>query len=323
VRENAITDMANLDAVPAHLKGVTCYFCHNAVSVGPEHYNGMVTLANDNVMRGGISNPIEPTTHKVAFSPLHAGTTPESSDLCGTCHDIVTPLGVHLERTFKEYTDSIFAAGGVSPSSCNSCHMNILPGGNQQAALQTGRPGQITLARGFHEHLWPAVDVALTDWPHADAMRSAINACQLPDSLSYVTLTRDPGPLGQFTVALETKAGHNFPSGATQDRRLWVELIAYDENKQELYRIGHIEDQAVEEATKQQHPCMFREYLEDQNGNETHDFWEAFAPDGLPEGKQMPVAPKGSSALVTHTAECAGLRPPLMFASMAPAFVDI
>jgi hypothetical protein len=80
------------------------------------------------------------------------------------------------------------------------------------------------LARDFHEHLWPAVDVALTAWPHADAMRSAVGSCNLPKAMSaYITLNRDGGPRGELTVELEADTGHMFPSGAAQDRRLWLE----------------------------------------------------------------------------------------------------
>ena len=64
VKDNMITDFANPNALPTEYKGVTCYFCHNAIGVGDKHVNGMVNLANDNVMRAAVKNPVEPTTHK-------------------------------------------------------------------------------------------------------------------------------------------------------------------------------------------------------------------------------------------------------------------
>jgi hypothetical protein len=323
VREGAITNNANLDDVPGHLKGVTCYFCHNAVGVGPSHNNGMVNIANDNVMRGAIRNAIEPSTHKVAYSKFHDPRTDESSDLCGTCHDILTPKNVALERTYLEYKSSNVGATdlGVSHQSCQDCHMARADGGKRPIAEMTGRPGELVNARDFHPHLWPAVDVALTDWPHADAMRSAVGSCELPGAISYITLERDPGPLGEITVNMETQAGHNFPSGATQDRRLWLELVAYDASNTELFRIGQIGDQDVEEPHDAPHPCMFREYLLDDNGKETHDFWEAASIDD--RSRQMPVAPRGGTNLPgSHSASC-NVRPPLAQAAATPAFIDV
>src|SRR5688500_14468726 len=39
VREGATQDGLNLETLPKHLKGVTCYFCHNIQSVDDDHNN--------------------------------------------------------------------------------------------------------------------------------------------------------------------------------------------------------------------------------------------------------------------------------------------
>jgi hypothetical protein len=325
VQTGALSDFSAVESLPTHMKGVTCYFCHNAIGVGDKHVNGDVKLAMDDIMRGNLRNPVEPTAHKVAQSKFHDASTDESSRLCGTCHDIETPKGVRLERTYEEYLGSLFGSAD-NPAffkSCNDCHMTRLPGGRQQVAVKTGRADGQVLARDFHEHLWPAVDVALTDWPHADAMRSAVSACVLPNTMSaFITIDREEGPLGQLNVLMEQDAGHNFPSGATQDRRAWLELIALDENQQELYRIGQVADQQIEETEENPHPCILREYIVDDAGKETHDFWEAAT---IKDSKLMPVAPKGvDPTMVRHTyMKCTGIRPPLAFAEIAPAFIDM
>jgi hypothetical protein len=325
------TDFTQLETLPQHLKGVTCYFCHNAVSVGLPHAdgntnpfsNGNVQIAMDDVMRGAVNNPVEPSTHKVAYSSFHDSSVDDSSTLCGTCHDIVNDLGLHLERTFKEYKDSMFGstADPTRFQSCQNCHMLPLPGGKQQIATKTGRPGGQVLVRNLHEHLWPAVDVPLEDFPHADAMRSAVSACTLPNTVgSYVTIERDEGPQGELTVWMEQDAGHSFPSGATQDRRLWLELIAYDENMAELYRIGQIGDQELEEPQGQPHPCMFRDRVVDANGQETHDFWEAKT---LEKSNLMGFTPAGRVPVQgEHAASCI-FNPPIAFAQTPAAYIDL
>lgn len=320
VREGAITDYANLDNVPAHLKGVTCYFCHNAVGVGAEHYNASVALAGDDVMRAAIRNPVVPSTHKAEYSAYHDPTTAESSLLCGSCHDILTPRNVRLERTYEEYTESIFSdpANILQHQSCQDCHM-ARTGDRRPVAEETGYPDKFVGARDYHPHLWAAVDVPLTAWPHADAMRSAVEWCELSAAVTtYFTVERNPGPLGELTVRVEADTGHAFPSGASQDRRVWIELVAYDENLNVLYQVGHIEDGQVEETPEQQHPCMFREYLQDENGLETHDFWNAAT---IANSQLMKFAPKAGASL-SHTTECTFF-PPVAQSPVVPAYIDI
>ena len=56
LRTGATTDGLNLETLPSHLQGVTCYFCHSVTGVEGTH-NNPLTLADDGVMRGGITDP--------------------------------------------------------------------------------------------------------------------------------------------------------------------------------------------------------------------------------------------------------------------------
>ncbi len=271
VREGATTDGLNMDEVPEHLQGVTCYFCHNAVGIESDH-NNTTELANDTVMRGSIRDPVDPGVHGVQYSELHDRNSPQSSALCGGCHDIVTPLGVHLERTFEEYRGSLFAQPGLGFNSCQSCHMDVYDG------VAADDPDSKVPARKVHEHLWPGVDVALTSFPDRDVQRAAVE-CSLAFSaiLTEIELT---GPPAEFTITLETEAGHNQPSGASQDRRMWVELIGYDTDGEVIFESGNIADDeletaAQEDADSNRRVWMFRDTIFDENGEEVHMFWEA------------------------------------------------
>src|SRR5689334_20194595 len=165
VREGATVDGRNLDQLPAHLKGVTCYFCHNTVSLGSGAlHNNPLELAGDHVMRGSIKDPVANPVHGSAYSKLLDGRRPEASAMCGACHDIVNDNGVHLERTFGEYKDSLFAMSGGFQS-CHDCHMDESKGLAAATAVES---------RDVHQHLWPSVDVAFTPFPHQDIMRVAV-----------------------------------------------------------------------------------------------------------------------------------------------------
>ena len=299
VRENAVTDFSDLSNVPEHLQGVTCYFCHNAVGVGPEHSNANVMIANDDIMRGALKQPLEPSTHRVQYSEYHDGRRVglEASRLCGACHDIKTPMGVRLERTLEEYETSIFAqADPLAFQSCHDCHMGA-DNHKQPAATSTGRPGENVTARALHEHLWAAVDVPLTPTPHAEAARSAVARCELPGrSISYFNIEPVLGPTIQFSVTIETNAGHNQPSGAAQDRRMWVEAIAYDAEGKEVERVGVIGDAEIEETPDKPHPFMLRDRLKDASGHETHMFWKAVSYESF----LLPPSTSKTAAAGTH-----------------------
>lgn len=284
VREDAFAngDFTDFEQVPDHLEGVTCYFCHNVVDVERDHSNGLV-LADDTTMRGGIENPVQPWAHRAEGTAHFDATKPESSRMCGSCHDIVTPNGLHLERTYEEYQKTIFATSEdpVIRQSCIDCHMDPTDF-DETIADYPDVP-----ARPRHQHLWPGVDVPLTDFPHRDAMVSAVERFALPQSIVFFRLEPllDSAEF-RFKVSLETGAGHRQPSGAAQDRRMWLEWIAYGWDDQVLAESGTIEDDQLEAGHDAQLWLMRDKLFRDEAKTiETHMFWEAeaFSAETIPE----------------------------------------
>ncbi len=234
------TDGMNLADVPKHLRGVTCAYCHLTEAVEGEH-NNPLRLSADAVMRGAFE-AADGAAHESAVSPLHDRSNPESSRLCGACHDIVTPKGVHLEQTFAEWKGSLFAHDTPAElQTCGRCHM---PGSDGVAADVPGVP-----LRRITDHKMVGVDVATIDWPEKEAQRAAIQDMLDPTVYARLCISRVPGGT-QVDVDLENfAAGHAFPSGATIDRRVWVELRA-TLGAREIFSVGRIpEGVAVATAT--------------------------------------------------------------------------
>jgi hypothetical protein len=278
VREGAFAngDFTDFEQVPDHLEGVTCYFCHNVVDVERDHNNGLV-LADDTTMRANVRNAVEPWAHGVEATAHFDPRKPESSQLCGSCHDIVLDNGLHLERTYEEYQNTIFATSPdeITRQSCNDCHMDATPG-EETIADYTDSP---VPARTRHIHLWPAVDVALTDFPHRPAMESAVARYALPNSIVNFVFEALPMSQFQFRVSLETGAGHRQPSGASLDRRMWLEWVAFGwDDDEPIARSGTIGDREVETGHDSD-PWMMRDTLfaDEAKTVETHMFWEAVA----------------------------------------------
>lgn len=244
------SDGLNLDSVDKSLQGITCYFCHNTqdVPADPAHNNPLV-LANDATMRGPVKSPIE-FGHKGEYSPLFDDDVAKagfrSSDLCGSCHDIEVPAhfsgaaqDVKLEQTFQEWKSSVFAVpGSTNPLNCTSgCHMERL---NNVPIASPTIPHPTMPTRTYrHQHDFPAVDVALTDFPNTDTQLQAIKD-KFSTTFRIQICADRPNPTlpSGVTVMLENlAAGHYLPSGASQDRRLWVEVHAY-KGGAEIFKSG-------------------------------------------------------------------------------------
>jgi hypothetical protein len=235
---------------------------------------------------------------------MFADTSPKSTALCGGCHDIVTRTGVHLERTFEEYREGLFSksATGAPPAfdSCVGCHM---PGQKGVVAV----PSNGAAVRTVHEHLWPGIDLPLTPFPHHDALRSAVETCQLRQaSISSFTLEVTPPDL--FSFQIETLAGHNEPSGAAQDRRMWLEFLAYDGSGRLLEDVssgnigdGDVEDRPEDDPTRDPHLLMLRDRIYDARGRPVHMFWQAAKSKAHPDGYESHVIPVATTSYVDGT----------------------
>jgi hypothetical protein len=271
VREGATEDGLNLDQVPAQLKGVTCYFCHSVDKVTGTH-DAALTLADDGVMRGGFSNPVTNTAHQAAYSPLVDRYAPDSATLCGSCHDIVNGHGAHLERTFAEWQGTLFSKPGTGTLACGSCHMKGKQG------LAADAPGVVL--REVHSHRMPGVDVALTQFPDMEAQHEGVQAI-LDSALGSVLCVKGanlPGGGATIQVVLDNiGGGHSFPSGASQDRRAWIEVVAYDDQNAVIYESGQIADNADILDPKHQDPDLWliRDCMFDDKNKQVTTFWDA------------------------------------------------
>ena len=266
LERGATKDGLNLAEVPQKLRGVTCVTCHTVTEVQGEH-NAPLVRASDGIMRGPISDPVVNPAHKMAYSALLDGGTRDSAALCGSCHDVVTPKGVALERSYAEWKATIFASDDAGQfNSCGGCHMHTAPG------VAGDAPG--AKDRIIHDHGFPGVDVALTDFPNKVTQRKHIQD-DLDSTLVAqlcVEVTESGAP--EVEVMLHNvAAGHSFPSGAAHDRRAWVELIAR-KGGEVIYQSGVVgEDEAVAELDDPD-LWLLRDHVYDAKYKDVHMFWD-------------------------------------------------
>jgi len=223
-----------------------------------------------------------------------------NSTMCGACHDLVTPKGVHLERSFAEWKETIFATNDPDPAAalpqtCSNCHMK--PDAYIKVIADTD--GVKSRDNSFHEHMWPAIDLALTPFPQIEEQKVAVNRDLFP-AVAIV----GPKPLGSggeapggiclnpnlsLTIRIDSlNPGHMFPSGAAQDRRMWLHVVVKDAGGTIIFERGNLAPGVdPEETTDPVLDCMpettvtgktscasFYDRTFKSDGSPAHFFWE-------------------------------------------------
>lgn len=266
LRESQTEDGLNLAEVPAEYHGVTCYFCHNAKSVDGIH-NDPITLADDAVMRGPFDDAAQNPAHNSGYSAHLDAAEPESSALCGSCHDVtlteqIAGHEVNLERTYAEWQDTLFAKapdqGGVG---CSGCHMP-----SSQVRSHAAEFGDAPRRRSTR-HDMEGVDLALFPFPNAERQRLLVERFLASSLLAEICVAET----GVIEVTLENAgSGHHWPSGATHDREAWLEVQAFSADAQEpVFRTVAPE---AEDADAER--VILKDHVVTADGDTAHMFWD-------------------------------------------------
>jgi hypothetical protein len=275
VRLGLTKDGTDLAKLPSKLRGVTCFFCHSVDAVQGTH-DAPMHLATDGAMHASIADPIANDAHPSAYSTLHDRAHAASTQLCGSCHDVTTTANVDVERTFAEWRGSIFAHDdGKHLRTCGNCHM---PETNGVAANVAGAP-----MRRVHDHAMPGADVALTPFAETEAQRTGVQTTLDPAISARLCVTSQGTMLGVELRLDNALMGHDFPSGASHDRRAWAEVIAYAAG-QTIFQSGVVADGQSVTALVDPQLFLLRERLLDANGADARFMWQAssFAVASLP-----------------------------------------
>lgn len=249
-------DATSIDELSfAEQQGVECMLCHRMMEDPEvEPGNAMYTLddvvVGTNVPRRGpwdFSDGVPEPPHSYINDP-YTGT----SRLCGTCHDVTTErervdddgvgLGVSFneQRTYSEWLGSAYAIPGEDFASCQDCHMpavvdmagctahannfshaeggrrHDLVGANrfmiEVLQAQYGSAGQNTIGDEFFETAIERVDAFLPT--------SATLEVEGPEEVDLVD------GLSGLAVTVTNNTGHKLPTGYSEGRVMWVEVIA-------------------------------------------------------------------------------------------------
>ncbi len=233
------------DFSPAAAEGVTCDVCHQITGHTEPVGNVSLEWTPDGTKRGGLMDSFSPV-HATEFSPVHT-----SAEFCGSCHQVIHPVNdLVLEGTYTEWKESPYADEGIV---CQDCHMTPGPG------VTKPNPGRVGSGAPEREHIYIMTfaggNVALGDAELAEERLQAAAEMEVlaPDVVA-------PGEAASVGVRItNVGAGHYLPTGLTDVRRMWVELVATGPDG-ESYEIGRRE---------------FHTVFHDAEGNAPAEIWFA------------------------------------------------
>src|SRR4029079_244504 len=87
-------------------------------------------------------------------------------------------------------------------------------------------------------------------------------------------LCMSPADGDRIEVTLDDRGpGHNWPSGANQERRAWVEVIAYDAGVKVVFSSGVVPDDKDPDEIGDANLWTMHDKVTDATGKPAHFFW--------------------------------------------------
>lgn len=262
----AVTPLPSVQETPALEEGVSCVVCHTSTHARPLEGNGALTSHLNELV--GMPHPAllaaAPSRHVRDMQAAREVPAMRSSDLCGACHTEVRPTAVsgeqpmHFQNTYEEWKRSPWAEKGVS---CQGCHMARDPAAAITALSKGEKPsGGVSHRLVGANHLLTKADLpdGLLDalrggapagnnrlfdqqqWRQAlsETSEQSMALLRAAADLQLRWVGASSGrPVLRVTVA-NRGAGHALPTGALDQRHIWLEVQVCDAAGRTLLHSG-------------------------------------------------------------------------------------
>ncbi|MDY6865326.1 MAG: multiheme c-type cytochrome [Halobacteriota archaeon] len=246
-------------------KGISCDFCHS-VNASTGIGNGAFLVSPDGTKRGPHEDSTSPY-HGTAYSELHT-----KAEFCGMCHDVYHQVNNHpIETTYTEWKEGPYNTGDEATTTyCQDCHMT--PGITKYEA----NPGKSALTGPEREHIYTHYFVGgnsvlpglLDSEVHEKMAQERLKSAA---TLELTIPEAGAGDEAEIKVKVtNVGAGHKLPTGLTEAREIWIELVAVDSSGKELFHSGALD----EEGNVDPSAVMYHTVLGDASGEHTIKVWE-------------------------------------------------
>lgn len=262
----AVNPIIAVQETEAIEEGVNCIVCHTASHAEPLVGNGSLT-SNINDYSRYLHNAMimaAPSRHANDMQARRDHDHMGSSNLCGACHTEIRPTEINgqhrldFQTTFDEWRRSRFAKAGVQ---CQDCHMAEDPAG-YIAALKKGEKPIKRVSHRFIGGNYLLTDPTLPnniltmlraglptginrlfDRAEYDKELSATNkqVVELLRTAADLKVDFEPGQADKMTLGItvaNTGAGHDLPTGALDQRHMWLEVTVSDAVGRVIFHSG-------------------------------------------------------------------------------------
>jgi hypothetical protein len=242
------SDFDKVPELPA--QGIFCNWCHNINEV--KHLGD----AGYEVEPGGGED--DPSTmlgpfrdsasdfHPTKYSELHT-----RSEFCGLCHNVSHAENkLPIEATYDEWKNSPYNTGDTETSvMCQDCHMRQRPGVPSTGKTERpDNPGRACDDGPKREHIWThyfvggnaVVTKLLGSEVHAQMAVERLQHAADVEIISEGPYRKDELSIIKVKV-INSGAGHYLPTGLTEVRQMWLDVIVTDAGGRELMHSGGLD----------------------------------------------------------------------------------
>ena len=244
------------ELTPEDIDGsVECEACHRMME-DPDTPLGNARYTIDDIPgAGGLVPRRGPWSYRGAPTPPHSWLQDDylgTSEMCGTCHDVTThrervddsgqPMGMPFneQRTYSEWRNSAFAVEGAEFRSCQDCHMAAVADAvgcndfvNVTSHPEGGRRHDMVGANRFVTEILQSL--------YGSAGTNEINDFfwnlsldRMDELLATAATLEVEAPsevhlgegLSDLVVTVTNETGHKLPSGYSEGRVMWLEVVA-------------------------------------------------------------------------------------------------
>ncbi|GAB6910041.1 conserved hypothetical protein [Desulfosarcina cetonica] len=221
--------------------GIQCDYCHCATEAHKMYNNGLIIQPGhgeeDPGVKRGPFKDSESDYHETAYSAFHT-----NAEICGTCHNVKhVVFATDLETTYTEWKNGPYYSDDPKRRvTCQGCHMVQRPGvpatGSTQRPLN---PGQAVDDGPQREHIFTHYFVGANAYLpklNGDAEKSQMAISRLENAATLGITQQAHRKL--IIEVKNTGAGHYLPTGMTEMRQMWLEILVTDKKGKTIFASG-------------------------------------------------------------------------------------
>ena len=223
--------------------GIQCDYCHSATTAHKIYNNGLMIEPghgeDDPGVKRGPFDDSESDFHESAYSAFHT-----NAEICGTCHNVKhVVFETDLETTYTEWRNGPYYSDDPEKRvTCQGCHMYQRPGVPATGSTQRpANPGEAVDDGPQREHIFTHYFVGANAYLpklNGDEEKSQMAIARLENT---ATLGIDKTQLDHHKLIVEVKntgAGHYLPTGLTDVRQMWLEIVVVDKSGKTVFASG-------------------------------------------------------------------------------------